>query len=1201
MHEDISKWPHLSGLELPQVEKSKVGLLIGQDNPEALMPLEVRKGKKGDPFAIRTNLGWAMSGPVGPGQVCHATTHFVSSSEELQVERFWEMDSNKLLLDESKGLSVNDRKVLSIWEETISHVDGYYQMAIPFKIRPPNLANNREMAEKRLQSLGRRLKKDPDLYQRYCAGMEENLGKGYAHLVPITDLTNSEGRTWYLPHQPVVNPLKPEKIRIVFDCAAPYMGESLNSQVHQGPDLTNNLLGVLLRFRENRVALMGDIETMFHQVRVVSEDQDALRFLWWPGGDLEREPEVYRMGVHLFGGNWSPSCCNFALRRTADDNNHDFSEETIDTVKQNFYVDDCLKSVETEAQAIQLYEELTTLLERGGFNLTKWCRSSKEVLDYIPEEARAKSVKGLEFNGEAMPTERALGVYWNVGEDVFGFKFLNKDKSPTRRGLLSIVSSIYDPLGLASPFTIRAKGILQNLCRLGLGWDDPISEEELKKWLGWKAELPQLSQLKIDRCLKALCFHEGTQYEVHHFADASEKAYGCVSYLRSVGLEGQVHCNILMSKGHVAPLKSMSIPRLELSAAVLAAKVDVMIRRELGIPLQQSVFWTDSTIVLQYICNTEKRFKTFVANRIAVIHNASHPAQWRHVPSELNVADVVSRGLAAHELINSKVWSKGPEFLSLPEESWPKQPELGELDAELCTEVRSSKCNVQSYVADVHGDVLDRLLNRRSDWHKLKVDVAWLLRFKRFLAAKVAGQIPVFTGPRISVEELQASEIAILRYVQSQSICKGMTGGTGRSGSTSKLDPKLSETGVVVVGGRLRNAPLQDSAKHPVMLPGKCHVVTLIVRKIHEDSGHAGREHVLALLREHYWVIGARQVVRRVLSQCFVCKRNSAAPGKQKMADLPEDRVTPDLPPFSHVGVDYFGPFSVKRGRSVEKRYGCLFTCLCLRAIHIEVVHTLDVDSFICALQRFMARRGKPLVLRSDNGSNFTGAERELRKTIASWNQNTVYSFLQERMITWKFNTPRASHMGGVWERMIKMTRKVLSSIMKEQVLVDERLSTLVCLVESIVNSRPLTVISGDARDPEPLTPNHLLLLRKGTAFPSDVFDKKDMYCKRKWRQIQYLASVFWRRWIREYLPLLQERQKWEQTVRNFQVGDIVLLVDSDMPRNKWVMGRIVETFPGKDGLVRTVKVKVQENVLCRPITKLCLLEAIQQAELGEH
>ncbi|KAJ8046967.1 hypothetical protein HOLleu_05825 [Holothuria leucospilota] len=191
------------------------------------------------------------------------------------------------------------------------------------------------------------------------------------------------------------------------------------------------------------------------------------------------------------------------------------------------------------------------------------------------------------------------------------------------------------------------------------------------------------------------------------------------------------------------------------------------------------------------------------------------------------------------------------------------------------------------------------------------------------------------------------------------------------------------------MGGRLRNVPLQHSAKHPVILPGKSHVVTLIVREIHEESGHAGREHVLALLREHYWVIDARQVSRSVLSQCFVCKRMSAAPVKQKMADLPQDRVVPALPPFTHVGVDYFGPLSVKRGRSVGERYGCLFTCLCLKAIHIEKVRTLDVDSFVCAFQRFMARRGKPQVLRSDNGANFVGAERLLRDIIASWNQNT--------------------------------------------------------------------------------------------------------------------------------------------------------------------------------------------------------------------
>lgn len=1192
--QDVEKWPHLSDLKLPQVGISEVGLLIGQDNPDALIPLEVRLGKKGEPYATRTNLGWTLSGPLNKGQGRFATTHFVCSNDSLesQLKEFWKVDSNDSLVNDTKGMSVNDKKVISEWEDNICHENGHYTLPIPFKDRPPNLPDNKQVAEGRLKSLSRRLDKDARLNEQYCNTMQDNIDNGYAHLVPKEELEGTKGKVWYLPHQPVINPMKPDKTRIVFDCASVYKGVSLNSQVLQGPDLTNNLLGVILRFRENRIALMGDIQAMFHQVNVCPRDQDVLRFLWWTGGDRSVKPEVYRMGVHLFGGTWSPSCCNFVLQRTADDNGHEFHKETVKTVKRNFYVDDCLRSVHSERDAKQLYRELTDLLMKGGFKITKWTSNNSNVLEYIPPENRAKSAKDIDFSQEPIPAERALGVYWDVGEDCFGYKIVLQDKPLSRRGLLSTVCSIYDPLGFASPFIIRAKLVNQSLCRKGVGWDEPLPVSDLENWLEWKNELLELGKLKIKRCMKPNNYKDGAIYELHHFSDASEKAYGCVAYLRTTDCDGVVHCALILSKAHLAPVKVLTIPRLELSAAVLAVRVEAMIRREVDIPIQKSVFWTDSTIVLQYVNNTEKRFKTFVANRISMIHDGSSPNQWRHVPSELNVADDVSRGLTADELSNSQRWVQGPEFLSLDEKYWPNCPELRKISTD--SEVKISDCS--SYLSNTNDvGIVDKLLSRRSDWCGLKKDIAWLLRYKQYLRAKTSGQSLRSLNKTLSVSDLKKAEVAILKYVQKGSFTKETL--SKKTSPLRKLNVILSDDGLMLVGGRLTNAPLEYGVKHPVVLPRNHHVTSLIVRHIHMESGHVGREHVLALLREKYWIIGARQVIRKVQRLCVICKRTSALPAKQQMASLPIDRVTPDNPPFSYVGVDYFGPFMVKRGRSVEKRYGCLFTCLSIRAIHIEVVHSLDTDSFIFALQRFMARRGKPLELRSDNGTNFVGAEAVLRATISLWNQNTISNFLQQKMIDWKFNTPRASHMGGVWERMIKMTRKVLSSIMKEQVLTDEKLSTLICIVESIVNGRPLTKVSDDVRDLEPLTPNHLLLLRSGTSFPPDIFDKKDTYSKRRWRQVQYLATVFWKRWIKEYLPLLQQRQKWVNPERNFVEGDVVLLMDDDIPRNSWVMGRVVETFPGKDGLVRTVRVKTQNNNFKRPVTKLCLIEAVQQVE----
>ncbi|VDI11855.1 Hypothetical predicted protein [Mytilus galloprovincialis] len=309
------------------------------------------------------------------------------------------------------------------------------------------------------------------------------------------------------------------------------------------------------------------------------------------------------------------------------------------------------------------------------------------------------------------------------------------------------------------------------------------------------------------------------------------------------------------------------------------------------------------------------------------------------------------------------------------------------------------------------------------------------------------------------------------------------------------------------------------------------------------------------------------------------------------MANLPKERLQADDPPFTRIGIDFFGPFEVKQGRSVVKRYGVIFTCLTIRAIHLELAYSLDTDSCINAIRRFISRRGVPVFIRTDNGTNFVGSERELGEEIKRWNFNQIQEFMIQKRIQWEFNPPSASHFGGVWERLIRSVRKVFYSVMHEQNirLTDEGLMTLFCEVESILNGRPITEASDSITDLNVLTPNHLILQRPGESFPPGVFSKTDSYVRRRWRQIQYLADLFWTRWRKEYLPLLQRRTKWTKPTRNMQVGDIVLISDN-APRNSWNMARVIELIKDKDNVVRIVKVKTANSVLMRPIAKLCLL-----------
>ena len=627
-----------------------------------------------------------------------------------------------------------------------------------------------------------------------------------------------------------------------------------------------------------------------------------------------------------------------------------------------------------------------------------------------------------------------------------------------------------------------------------------------------------------------------------------------------------------------------------------------MLREELDIVISDSVFWSDSTTVLQYIQNESRRFHVFVSNRLSVIHDGSRPQQWRYVGTRSNPADDASRGLTAKQILNDSRWLKGPAFLWGEEGLWPSGylPVAGD-DPEVKGEVQSHLTTSEAQ------DPLEAMMQRYSSWFKLKKGVAWLVRFTRFFTGRLQkGDQRSLPVGDLTVQELQNAEKLIVKHVQKG--CFPELAAPRPDASTNchtpvkpsqpivlpsslkKLNPMLDQDGMIRVGGRLKHASLTYESKHQMILPYRHHITDLIIAHHHQESGHMGQEFVLSCLRQSYWIIKGRSAVQRVLSNCFACRRRSAPRGEQLMADLAEDRLKPDEPPFTYVGVDYFGPIFVRRGRSQIKNYGCLFTCLTTRAVHIEVVEALDTDGFLNAFRRFRNRRGSPKEVRSDNGTNFHGGEREIRESICEWNQQRIHDQLRQTNITWKFNPPAASHMG-VWERMIRSVRKILRVLLKDQVVSNETLRTLMKEVEGILNSRPLTPNSNDPDDLEPLTPNHLLLLRSNLNLPPGIFTKEDSYTTRRWKQVQFLADLFWKRWSREYLPTLQRRQKWLKARRNLTPGDLVLIVDQSVNRGSWPLARVLEVYTARDGYVRSARVATSTTTLVRPITKLCFLE----------
>ena len=557
-----------------------------------------------------------------------------------------------------------------------------------------SLPNNRSMAESRLRMLKRKFASDSKIAEDYTTTVETYIADGHARLVSAQE--SSELNQWFLPHHAVFKRSNPSKCRVVFDCAAQYKGVSLNDVILQGPNHLNSLAGVLIRFRKEPVAVVGDIKAMFHQCSVTHSDKRYLRFLWWPKGDTSQPAQVHAMTVHLFGATSSPSVVGFCMRKTADDFESSFSDTAIDTLRRSFYVDDMLRSVPSVDAAKKLIPEMKSLLDKGGFKLTKFISSHRDVIDTISEDDRAKSLQALNIEDNVLPQESALGLKWNVEGDFFTYTVNLQEKPPTRRGLFATTASLYDPLGLVAPVVLVPKLIQQELCRQQLDWDDEISPDIVAEIIKWKASTHELSSLKIPRSFQVGPSFESDR-ELHVFSDASEFAYGAAAYLK-VTSENGVTVSLVIRKSRVAPIKSLSIPRLELTAALVAAKLAKFIQDECDYNELPVFFWSDSMTVLRYLRNVSTRFKVFVAHLIQQIQELSDVSAWNYVPTDKNPADHASRGFHPSNSAKLAIWLNGPSFLQqetkytrLFEEPPSKSDEL---------EVRQS-CLMES-VVDLH-------------------------------------------------------------------------------------------------------------------------------------------------------------------------------------------------------------------------------------------------------------------------------------------------------------------------------------------------------------------------------------------------------------------------------------------------------------------------------------------------------------------
>ena len=1227
---DVARhYPHLHDIahQLHEHDASmKIMLLIGRDLSSAHHVLEQKLGPPRSPFAQRSPLGWTIIGDVCLfGQHCPSSaecdqnfiidngrptslkpceqiinvrkTFIRSEQPQLTKYNIFETTSH----DNKPGLSIEDRKFLDIMDKEFRlDFDGKWVAPLPFGSPHYTMPDNYLLALNRAKSLDASLHRNETKKQHLLEFMQKIIDNHHAEIAPYLP---PDRERWYLPLFGVYHPRKPEQIRGVFDASAKFNNVSLNDQLLQGPDLINSLLGILIRFRKEMVGVVADIQQMFHSFLVQEEHRDFLRFLWHKDNVIENPLVTYRMRVHVFGNRPSPSIAMYGLRRIGELATESHGDDVKNFINNDFYVDDGLKSCPSSQDAIDLILKTQEAMKmHGNLRLHKFASNSKVVMNALEPGDLAKGLVDMDFEKDS-PTQRSLGLLWDLGSDTFKFSISNETKSATRRGILSVVNSLYDPMGFISPITVQGKIILRKIVSSTFDWDDPLPEHLLTEWNKWSQNLPDLEDLRIPRIIVPN-LSNAVNKELFIYCDASELAIAAVCYLHVSYSDGSTSTGFVLGKAKVAPAKCTTIPRLELCSAVLGVEIAQIAVDHLQINIDNIKYFSDSRVVLGYINNEKRRFFVYVANRVARIRSYSEPTQWLYVRSEKNPADIGTRGIHPADLQNS-LWLHGPSRIEAPNVSLDKDSDFSLIQPDVDVEIRSNKVDIENVKPNGLGN---SVFEKFSDWNRLNFALATVRKFiRRHLNLKRSDG----SKNMDNVELLHNTEQLVLREVQQQFYESELNDirdskPLNKHSSIVQLDPFIGNDGLLRVGGRLKHIKFDSSFKNPIILPAKHHVTTLIVRKYHEDVKHQGRHFTEGRIRSAgYWVVGCKRLVSSILHKCVTCRKLRKEFQCQKMSNLPVDRIEPEQPPFSSVGVDMFGPWEVltrktRGGAANSKRWAALFTCLVTRAVHIEVVEEMSASSFINALLRFQAIRGPVRIFRSDRGTNFVGTVNEMNINVIEVENGPIKNFLQKHGISWIFNSPHSSHMGGVWERMIGVTRRILDAMLLEygsRSLTHEVLTTFLAEASYIINSRPLVETSTDPNNPFILSPL-TLLTQKSNVLQSNIIDfetvdKKDLL-RKQWKRVQNLAAIFWKRWKVEYLNTLQNRRKWTSVEKNVSLGDVVLVRDKELSRNSWPLGIVTKVMPSDDGLVRKVELRMiidgNPKTFLRPISEVVLL-----------
>ena len=1222
---DISKLKIPQNIRLADEEfgsSRKVDMLIGADlYYNLLLPGVIQLGRH-LPVLQETHFGWIVAGCVPQTLLFARRNALVNTCPSLNdnvslflqndahvelnnlLEKFWKVEE----LPHKTPLSPDDEKAEQLFLSTTKILpDGSYQVDLPLKSENENekLGDSFYIARTRFLNLERKFEKNPTLKRDYTRFIDEYVDLGHANYIDFS-LTKPESEKvihkYFLPHHGIIRENNiSTKIRVVFDASCKTSsGVSLNDVMLTGFQVQPNLFDILCTFRSFNFILTSDIEKMYRGIKVNPEHRFLLNILW------RREPneelKCLELSTVTYGTNCAPYLATRVLNDLALKNREKFPLASTALLKHT-YVDDVIFGCDTFEKLEEIYFELNELLNSAGFRLHKWCSNSLEFLNKISQE----QILEYDLNFDESPSS-ILGLKWNPISDVFVFKPPENllDTQLTKRKILSVVAKMYDPLGLVSCVIVVGKLIMQKLWCLKFDWDAKITDTQIiSLWKNFIEDISHLSQIKISRNL----FLNKTKLkiQIQGFADASMLAYAACVYVQTLYSDGTVSCNLVSSKSRVAPIKTISLPRLELCAMLLLSK---LVQNLLNIfkdsfTVDSVHLWTDSTIALNWIQAHPSRWSVFVSNRVSQIQELTSKFTWRHIDTKRNPADLSTRGHSVQKLINCSFWFHGPEFLLSPEDFDLKcfKPNLNaeisdsEVEIAICSEERKTTlASVND--SQTLNNFWTQIFSKFSTFSKLQRVIAYCLRFienSKKNAKKLSGTL--------SVRELENALHFIFKTLQKKYFMKEISvlkaGKLLSNKSLLPFKPFFCESdGFLRVGGRLENAELPFDQKHPILLPSHDLVVSLLIKLEHLRLGHAGAQTLLSNMRLKYWPLNGLREAKKVIRNCITCYRFRAQPAQQIMSDLPKDRVQM-CRPFQKVGVDFGGPFFIKSSRlrkaPLSKCYISVFVCMVTKAVHIELVSSLSTDAFLACLNRFISRRGNPSVIYSDHATNFQGARNQLFEIYKLFkNQshlNRIHDFLAAIQIEWKFIPPKSPHWGGIWEAAIKSVKFHMVRIIGNAHLTFEELTTVINRIEAILNSRPLCALSNDPTDLQPLTPGHFLIGTSLTAFPEKDVTNIPENRLTFWKRLTQMQQTFWKRWSVEYLNRLQNRPKWLIPRNDVKVNDVVLLKDDniDYPL-KWPLAKVLETFPGPDGKTRMVTLKTADGVYRRSITKICPL-----------